>query len=150
MECLTMKQPSTAGSLPRGLDRLGGGGGRGGGFGGLGGGIPSTVPVANYFSSVRQGLSCGRNWGQMCYEVQSFSVTMYLNCDTVKKIFTISECAISNFFTGWNCLFDNLADKNCHDWWFITMFMTTLSVKDSIGEFSTMAEVAEHKGIIDF
>ena len=50
MECLTMKQPSIAGSMPRGLDRLGGGG-----FG-LGGCIPSTVPVANYFSSVRQGL----------------------------------------------------------------------------------------------
>ena len=56
MECLALKQPSTVGSLPRGLDGLGGGGG---GFG-LGGCIPSTVPVANYFSSVRQGLICGR------------------------------------------------------------------------------------------
>ena len=57
MECLALKQPSTVGSLPRGLDGLGSGGG--GGFG-LGGCIPSTVPVANYFSSVRQELICGR------------------------------------------------------------------------------------------
>ena len=76
MECLTMKQPSTVGSLPRGLDRLGGGAGGGGGGGfGLGGCIPSTVPVANYFSSVRQGWANKRNqMGQMSRANYMYSI----------------------------------------------------------------------------
>ena len=75
MECLALKQPSTVGSLPRGLDRLGEGGG-GGGFG-LGGCIPSTVPVANYFSSVRQGLN--KMW-KILGQMSSYLCSSYCKC----------------------------------------------------------------------